>query len=204
MPHGKRGKESNLYLFLRVPLIVIRRGLKSVLIQYSCKNNYTTRTLGVNKILFMENKSKEDIKLLKSYYIKRLAEILDEEFNEEQANFEVYSSDDYEFDPYGHIIANKMGLEKIGVELLKTAQSIDINKNDTVDFYSMNKWISGEILFGDITVGDKKTKTDETVRESKPINFISNMLFLIIPAFIILSLIIGAIQIIGWVLKIII
>lgn len=152
----------------------------------------------------MENKSKEDIKLLKSYYIKRLAEILDEEFNEEQANFEVYSSDDYEFDPYGHIIANKMGLEKIGVELLKTAQSIDINKNDTVDFYSMNKWISGEILFGDITVGDKKTKTDETVRESKPINFISNMLFLIIPAFIILSLIIGAIQIIGWVLKIII
>lgn len=147
----------------------------------------------------MEKKTKEDIHLLKSYYIKRLTEILDEEFNEDQANFGIYTSDDYEFDP-GYIIANKIGLEKVGIEFLKSSQTTMSNiENDSIEFHAINKWISGNVSFENIIITDKKTTSEMIVNESEATGFIVSIIPITVGLFILSSLIIGAIQIVGWI-----
>lgn len=141
----------------------------------------------------IKEKSQEEIAELKSYYIKRLNEIITSEFDIDKANFGIYfEEDDYEL---SHVIANKMGVEKFALSLLNSSLK---PTSDYVSLEQVNDLDYGDVFIQGIKFSDEKSINKAFDYDDANDPF-AGLIIVAILLLLISSMIIGLVQIVRWI-----
>ena len=131
---------------------------------------------------------------LKSYYIKKLSEIVIKEQDIDKINFGMYQDEDnYEV---SFIVANKMGVENFAISLLESCGNQNL-LNNWDDLKSIEKWDYGDVCITGIKYSDEKRLPEDFKSKEldQPLFKVSCLITLIL---IISIFVIGLITTIKW------
>lgn len=141
----------------------------------------------------IKEKSQEDIAELKSYYIKRLNEIITSEFDIDKANFGIYLEEHH--DEMSHIIANKMGVEKFALSLLNSSLK---PTSDYVTLEQINDWDYGDVFIQGVKFSDEKSINKAFDYDDTNGPFTSFIIWALL-CVLVTSMFIGLVQIVKWI-----